>query len=136
MGCFSSSLNECTLDNTEEFTLQGKYKVKVIEVYDGDTVTVAFKEGTRNCKKRGRLIGINAPEIRTKNQEEKERGYEAKTEMEKLCLNKLGNAVFYGFDNFGRVLMTLNINGVDISKKMMNSGHAVEFQGRVKIERT
>ena len=132
MGCFQSSLDNCSLTNTEEFTLRGKYKVKVIEVYDGDTITVAFKQSGKYYKKRARLIGINAPEIRTKNKEEKDRGYEAKVRMEELTLNKLGNAVFYGFDNFGRILISIDING-DVSKKMLNERFAIEFQGRVKV---
>ena len=55
------------------------YKAEVLSVYDGDTVTLMIDQGMKHfARVKVRLIGINTPEIRTKDLEEKERGYQAK----------------------------------------------------------
>ena len=57
-----------------------EYKIKeVIKVVDGDTIDILIDLGFDLTKKeRVRLAGIDTPECRTKNLEEKELGLEAK----------------------------------------------------------
>ena len=63
-----------------------EYKVKeVVKVVDGDTVDVVIDLGFDVLHKtRVRLYGINAPESRTKNLEEKARGLMAKERLVEL----------------------------------------------------
>jgi micrococcal nuclease len=62
-----------------------QYKVKKFDrIIDGDTVDILIDVGFDiTIKQRVRLLNIDAPETRTKDLEEKERGLEAKYWLEK-----------------------------------------------------
>ena len=51
------------------------YEVYVKDVYDGDTITVAFPFGDKMFSWNCRLTGVDTPEIRTRNKQEKEFGH-------------------------------------------------------------
>jgi micrococcal nuclease len=62
-----------------------KYKATLIKVVDGDTVDAMIDCGFSTFKKeRIRLYGINAPESRTRDKEEKKRGLAAKARLKEL----------------------------------------------------
>lgn len=62
-----------------------KYNAKVIRVVDGDTVDALVDLGFSTFKKvRIRMMGINAPESRTRDLEEKAKGLAAKIRLEEL----------------------------------------------------
>jgi micrococcal nuclease len=66
------------------------YEAFVKDVYDGDTITVdiflGFNVVLSNIKVR--LVGIDTPEIRTKDLEEKEKGYETRDWLRERILGK------------------------------------------------
>jgi micrococcal nuclease len=113
------------------------YRVdKVLKVVDGDTVDVRIDMGFAvKLEQRVRLYGINAPESRTRDKEEKKRGLAAKAKLKELLrtgdirietkLDKKGK--------YGRVLGTLFVetsnDEVNINKNLVESGHAVEYFG-------
>jgi len=59
--------------------------VKIVDVYDGDTLTVEIK-----FKLKVRLLDCWAPEVRTRNLEEKKKGLVARDFVRGLALNKEG----------------------------------------------
>ena len=62
-----------------------QYKAKLIKVVDGDTVDAMIDCGFSTFKKeRIRLFGINTPECRTRDKEEKKRGLAAKARLKQL----------------------------------------------------
>jgi micrococcal nuclease len=62
-----------------------QYKATLIKVVDGDTVDAMIDCGFSTFKKeRIRLYGINAPESRTRDKEEKKRGLAAKARLKEL----------------------------------------------------
>ena len=62
-----------------------EYKAKLVRVVDGDTVDAMIDCGFSTFKKeRIRLYGINAPESRTRDKEEKKRGLAAKARLKEL----------------------------------------------------
>ena len=114
-----------------------EYEVKeVIKVVDGDTVDVLVDLGFETYQiHRVRLLGINAPETRTKDLEEKERGLITKDWLKgrlrgiKITGGKL--LIRTKLDKrgkYGRVLGTLihyNRNRrCDINKEMVSRGLA------------
>lgn len=119
------------------FTLNSKVKrALVLDVYDGDTITVVLKHFNEINKWKIRLLGINSPEIRPrKNIENREDIIEAakasRHYLESLILNKLIYIHCGEFDNFGRILAYLyldksEIGNIDksINMIMINTGHA------------
>ena len=62
-------------NNTPLFSLNGKtFTAKVVDVYDGDTITVVFKVFNQYYKWNCRIMHVDTPEIKTKDKIEKERG--------------------------------------------------------------
>ena len=65
------------------------YKGKLLRIIDADTIEAAIFLGFNvSIKKRIRLIGINAPEIRTKDPNIKQKGLDAKAFLESLFKSK------------------------------------------------
>jgi len=100
----------------------------VASVYDGDTITVTLESGTAENV---RLIGIDAPEVRTNRHGEadKVRGPAARNHLRDLVANK---AVFLILgvkerDRYGRILAYVYCDGLFINAEMIRAGHAVIF---------
>jgi micrococcal nuclease len=109
-----------------------QYKVKKINrVIDGDTVDLDIDLGfSITISQRIRLKDIDAPETRTKNLEEKERGLAAKVWLEEQ-LSREGEWIIetYKKDKYGRILGTLYLVGdsVTINEWMINEGIAESY---------
>lgn len=109
-----------------------QYKVKeILKVVDGDTVDVIIDLGFDVfLEKRVRMAGVNAPESRTRNLEEKAKGLKTKawliekfnTEKQIIIETSLDNQ--YG--KFGRVLGTFYIGDdlLSVNLEMLSEGLA------------
>lgn len=104
-----------------------RYKVDVIGVHDGDTVTVSVHLGFGLLFATSiRLAGINAPELSAPG------GMEARDYLRELVAGSAGpwTAVTYksGHEKFGRWLATLyDPAGLDVCQHMVDTGHAVDY---------
>ena len=119
-----------------------EYKAIVRRVVDGDTVDVTLDLGFDILyNNRIRLHGIDAPESRTSDQEEKERGLAAKDRVKELC--PVGSTVMIkttkdGRGKFGRILGEILITGNEpnqfesVNKILLKEGHAVKYFGGKK----
>ncbi len=117
-----------------------EYKMQLVRVVDGDTVDAEINLGFDvKIKKRIRFMGINAPESRTRDLEEKARGLAAKDRVKQL-LNGCENITLksHGIGKFGRCLGEIFLDVVDGSEKMtleslnellIKEGHAKEYHG-------
>ena len=118
------------------------YNIKIVRVVDGDTVDVMIDLGFNIwIKNRIRLFGIDTPEIRTKDLEEKERGKGAKARLEELLSEEWDNdrvltLTSHGVDKYGRCLGTLygadnhNLNGEDelnLNELLISEGFATRY---------
>jgi micrococcal nuclease len=129
MGCIScNQLEKCTLKNTAKFTLAKQvFEAKVLHCYDGDTVTIAFPFKGEFFQKNLRIFGIDTPEIRTKNDNEKKLGLQARDYLTTLILNRIVTVHCNGEDKYGRILGTIFCDGRDIGQHMLQKGYAVEY---------
>jgi len=123
-----------------------QYKAKLIRVVDGDTVDAMIDCGFSTFKKeRIRLYGIDTPECRTRDKEEKARGLAAKARLEELIAD--GNNEFIietSIDKkgkYGRLLGVLYKYPEDASPfsavgsyndKLIAEGHAKKYLGGKK----
>ena len=109
-----------------------EYKVDILRVLDGATVDVLlhFPIGIQ-LKKRVRLFGINAPETRTRDLEEKRKGILAKERLSELLKEAKMKCilVYHGDGKFGRPLGELFVNGVNLNQLLVKEGHAVPYFG-------
>jgi micrococcal nuclease len=106
--------------------------LEILRVVDGDTVDVRIDLGFDVWHKcRVRLMGINAPESRTRDKEEKVRGLAAKDWL----IEQLSDEEYpcelqsHGKGKFGRILGEFFINEKNINQLMVDNGHAVEYFG-------
>ena len=107
-----------------------KYNAKVERVVDGDTIDATIDLGFDTWKKvRIRMIGMNAPESRTRDLEEKKLGLAAKARLIEL----LGDGDFilqsHGVGKYGRCLGELFIEDMNINQQLITEGHAVAYHG-------
>ena len=116
------------------------YKISLLKVVDGDTIDAEIDLGFDiKVKKRIRFMGINAPESRTRDLEEKARGLAAKDRVKQLLEGtKTIQLKSHGVGKYGRCLGELHIDIVDGQEKMtlesinellIKEGHAVEYFG-------
>ncbi len=114
-----------------------EYKCTIDRVVDGDTVDATLDLGFSVLyKSRVRLFGIDTPESRTRNKDEKARG--------KLAAKFLGDAIEKADTvvirtelrdsrgKFGRVLGTIVCDGVDINNNMVENFMAAKYFGQNK----
>ena len=114
------------------------YKARLDRVIDGDTIDVHIDLGFDiTVHKRVRLAGIDTPESRTRDLEEKKRGLASKARLIEL-LDK-GDLIVESKDvgKFGRVLGVLHIHPKDnlpfnINDTLVEEGYAVEYWGGKK----
>ena len=107
------------------------YKATIEKVYDGDTFTKVTIDLGWNVliKTKIRLAGINCPEIRTKDKNEKELGLKAKEFTKNFVEDKevLVHTIKTG--KFGRILCEVFVNGKSLNKALVKVGLAREYFG-------
>lgn len=112
------------------------YNVTVTRVVDGDTVDVDIDLGFGMTykKQRVRMMGIDTPESRTRNLEEKFYGKQSKYHLEGILENKNVKLVSHDKGKFGRILGELFIddNEISVNQQMINDYHAVPYFGQSK----
>ena len=114
-----------------------EYSCKVERVVDGDTIDVVLDLGFDILyKSRVRLYGIDTPESRTRNKDEKARGKMAAAFLEDAINN--GKQVVIqtklkdSRGKFGRVLGDVVVDGININQSMIDNYHAAAYFGQSK----
>ena len=113
-----------------------KYEAKLIKVIDGDTIDALVDLGFNVwIKRRIRLSGLDAPEVRTRDKAEKARGFAAKLKLTQ-ALEKEENftLVSHGVGKYGRCIGSIYLikrylrsdkyHGKSINEMMIKEGHA------------
>jgi micrococcal nuclease len=116
------------------------YKIQLDRVVDGDTIDAYIDLGFNvSVKKRIRFIGINTPESRTRDLEEKAKGLAAKDRLKAILegANTI-QLTSHGVGKYGRCLGELEVDVVDgkecltlanINELLIKEGHAVKYHG-------
>ena len=114
-----------------------EYSCTVDRVVDGDTIDVILDLGFDILyRSRVRLYGIDTPESRTRDKDEKVRGKLASAFLKEAVDN--GSKVVIetklkdSKGKFGRVLGNVMVDGVNINQKMIDNYLAVAYFGQSK----
>ena len=120
-----------------------EYRCTVVKIIDGDTVDVDIDLGFGIWmhKERIRLLGIDTPESRTRDKEEKKYGLAAKKYLAEM-LNDEGVIVLKtkkdAEGKFGRILgelwRTTDYADKSINQYLVDEHHAVQYYGQSKDE--
>tara|TARA_B100001248_G_scaffold174470_1_gene132363 strand:+ start:933 stop:1352 length:420 start_codon:yes stop_codon:yes gene_type:complete len=113
-----------------------RYKVDVTRVVDGDTVDVDIDLGFGMTykKQRVRMMGIDTPESRTRDLEEKFYGLKSKEFLKDLLKDREVQLVSHDKGKFGRILGELFIDDwkQSVNQMMIDGYHAVPYFGQNK----
>ena len=116
-----------------------EYKFELDRVVDGDTIDVDIALGfdVMLKKQRIRLYGMNTPESRTRDLEEKKYGLAAKARLKELLEKGETLSLRTAIDKkargkYGRILGTIFADGVDLNQTLLDEGHAIEYFGGTK----
>ena len=110
------------------------YNAILERIVDGDTIDVTLDLGfsVHLKKQRCRLAGIDTPESRTRNLEEKALGLLAKERLKELCVGSF-KIQSLGKGKYGRILaIPYTEDSKDICQILIKEGHAVEYWGGTK----
>jgi micrococcal nuclease len=108
------------------------YEAELIRVVDGDTVDAWIDLGFNiTVRRRIRLWGINAPETRTRDLEEKREGKLAMARLEEMLALNRGSFMVrsIGVDKYGRCLGELYIQEVNLNKQLLAEGLVEVYKG-------
>lgn len=131
----------CMIDGTDiewkdtvEFTIpiQGG---RVIKVYDGDTITIASRlpyDESHLYRFSVRLNGIDTPEIKGKNEDEKCAAIECKNKLSSLILNKYISLKNIQNEKYGRILANVYLNELCINDLLIKERYAIKYDGKEK----
>jgi len=119
-----------------------EYRVKkVIKVVDGDTIDVDIDLGFDiSYTQRVRLAGIDTPESRTTDKQEKVLGLEVKDRLKKLIDSATSIVIRTekpdSSEKYGRILGWLFLDGADksVNHALIADGYAWEYMGNTKVK--
>ena len=118
-----------------------EYRCKIVKIVDGDTVDVDIDLGfgVWMHKERIRLYGIDTPESRTRDLDEKKYGLIAKSWIEKFMPLGSTQTLITQKDKsgkFGRILGKVRVNDgsydIILNDWMISNHHAVAYYGQSK----
>ena len=105
-----------------------QYKAKIIDVYDGDTVTAVVDLGFLHFQEmKLRLYGIDTPELRG---EERAQGIIVRDILRDMILDKevIINSYKDKQGKYGRYLATILLDDVNVNQWLLDEGHAVAYE--------
>ena len=110
---------------------------KVIKVYDGDTITIASKvPGLYNSpiyKFSVRLNGIDTPEMRTKDEDEKEIATLARDALSEKIMGKEIRLENIKTEKYGRVLCDIYLAQIHLNQWLIDEKYALPYDGGTKV---
>ena len=113
-----------------------EYAAKLVRIIDGDTFVAELDLGFNTVRKETvRMSGINTPESRTRDLEEKRHGLAAKKFLGALLVGteKLVITV-KDIGKFGRALGVVYADGLNVNFELIDKGYAYPYTGEKKMD--
>lgn len=151
--CSTTSTNTCTNSNAsspEKQTLKEATPstcqntetsfrcVKVVEVYDGDTIFIDLPDQHPLFGRRMgvRVLGIDTPELRTSDACEKKKGLEVKAVLQKI-FNQSASVDILNVekDKYFRILGDVYVDGKSVAQELIKLRLAYPYSGEKKVKR-
>ena len=110
----------------------------MVKVYDGDTITVVATldfgvyQSPQLYKFSVRLNGIDTPEIKTRNENEKRLATIARDELRSQLDGKIVELKNVATEKYGRLLADVYVGDIHVNEWMVAKGYAVKYDGGTK----
>lgn len=120
-------------DSCEPFSPHVKIG-KVIKVYDGDSITIAAKpyDNYPIYRFSVRLNGIDTPELRTSNENEKKHAILARDALHNKIYDKIVELKNVESEKYGRLLADIYLGEENINEWLITQNFAVKYDGGTK----
>ena len=116
-----------------KFSLEGYNSHGIVtSVYDGDSIHVVFPFHETMYKWVCRLYGVDTPEIRTKNKQERILGIQVRDALRNKVLHKQVDVICDKFDKYGRLLVTILIDNENINEWLIENNYGYAYYGGSK----
>lgn len=107
-------------------------------VYDGDTFDIIFKKGGVVQRRKVRLLGIDCPELKPKLTAENraqvvKKAVAARDYVSSQILDKRVMVSILADDKYGRPLVKVTYNKMDLATTMIELGYGVPYDGKTKV---
>ena len=112
---------------------------QVIKVYDGDTITIASKlpyPESPLYRLSVRLNGIDTPEIKGKNDDEKEAAKNARDAVSNMIMQKRIRLENVQSEKYGRILADVYFGDIHLNQWLIDNRYAVSYDGGTKVAPT
>lgn len=110
-----------------------KIDCRVVSVYDGDTCTVIYFNGSIPAKTNIRLMGIDCPEIRKSSPLEKRAAEMVRDYVRQKIENKIVQVCFIKHDKYGgRIVGEIFVSGESLSQHLIKRGYGRPYDGSKK----
>jgi len=129
-------LHNASYLNTEPFVPQIT-EGKVIKVYDGDTITIAARLPYRDApisRFSVRLSGIDSPELKTHNPNEKIAAIMSRDKLHDLIFDKIVTLQNVSLEKYGRILADVYLDQLHVNQWLLDNHCAVEYDGGKKSD--
>lgn len=128
----------------ENMRLKGRsFPARVLEVYDGDTITVGFRCNGGFWKSPFRIYGVDAPEMKPRRggrsiesvESEKAAAVRSRDFLRRLIHNQIVQVDICGkfTDKYGRLMGAIFFRTENVAEKMVKAGHARRYYGDKKV---
>jgi endonuclease YncB( thermonuclease family) len=115
---------------------------KVIKVYDGDTITIVTQLHNGDLvptkglyKFNVRILGIDAPELKTNSTAEHDLGIKARDALSALLMNKVVRLSNISYDQYGRILCNVFLDKLNIAEWTLSKNYTVAYDGGTKVKK-
>jgi micrococcal nuclease len=141
----TNELRNNDFKNMKELTFEGMItQAKVVDVYDGDTVTIVFYYNDMPIKHKFRIYGCDTPELKPKlnilNREEHVQAAKCVKEyVTKLLMNKIVWIKFTKKEKYGRLMGNIYLDNQlsqNVSDMIIKNGYSKPYYGGRKKEFT
>lgn len=129
-------LQEASYLNTEPFVPKIT-EGKVIKVYDGDTITIAARLPYINApisRFSVRLSGIDSPELKTQNPNEKIAAIISRDKLHDLIFDKIVTLRNVSLEKYGRILADVYLDQLHVNQWLLDNHCAIKYDGGQKSD--
>jgi endonuclease YncB( thermonuclease family) len=123
-------------EDTTKFTVPIE-SGQVIKVYDGDTITIAARLPMQKSpiyRFSVRLNGIDTPEIKGKDDDEREAAKLVKEALSAMILNKQVTLKNVDTEKYGRILADVYIGDIHVNQWLIAENFALPYDGGTKTQ--
>lgn len=116
-----SELDECEKDDVPMFDIRGRYRAKVVDVKDGDTILFVMRYDGHLWKFMGRMDHYDTIPMRKQARNEQDFKRDVLLHLHKTLWDKTVELQCNGFDKYGNVLVEVYLGARNINQEMIDA---------------